>query len=81
MKYARQPHRRAARHGGFGAIKAVPNLPPSKRPRVDLWTVACPDCDAAVDHRCVTAAGTETTNVHASRRRLAVRAYNQRQGT
>lgn len=54
---------------------------PKQAERVDVRTVACADCGAAIGQPCTTLDGRPNSNTHRSRRRLAVRRLNEQRDT
>jgi len=56
-----------------GGAPAAPQIPHGTLRKVD-----CPDCPAIVDERCRSnTSGKDLNQVHISRRRIAMRKYNQ----
>lgn len=69
-RYGPDPHHSGrAVTGGLGYLV----VPADRGPRINLRSVACPDCQAAPYAGCT---GRNDTNVHPARRRLATRAMN-----
>lgn len=68
---------RRAETRGTGPRTAMPVPLPNRRPKsgVPLRAVSCPDCGAGVDQPCTKADGEAKRPVHASRKRMATRAY------
>jgi hypothetical protein len=70
---------RSKSHAFAGQPFTSPSVKPkaTPKPRVDLRSVACPDCPAKVDEDCRATTGKVLGSGHASRRRIATRRANE----
>lgn len=66
---------------GYSTGFVAPNLKPVHRVRVNLKRVPCMECKAEIDQPCISLiTGGIKHNVHASRKRIAIRRYNEERG-